>query len=135
MRLDILANLLVTAGLGQLGSTIFIHRMDESVGNGLLLKAPIAGIPTIPELPGYYKAPFQIIVRNLVQADGDALAAQATQVLTITEQSFNNLDGTFAMQIKQMYPTRLPIVYPRSTGNYTEWSINMHADYVMAPGE
>lgn len=131
MRIDLLAKILQDAGLGTMGQDIFIHRMNSEVHQGIMLKLPIAGIPTMPELPGYFKCDFQIIVRAVDQATGDQLAANAAKALTFYERDLTNDDGSFAMQVKQIYPIKLPIVFPRSTGHGTEWSVNMHIAYVL----
>lgn len=131
MRMDLLAQVLQDAGLGVIGDDIFIHRMNAEVSQGIMLKMPIAGIPTMPELPGYFKTDFQIIVRAADQLTGDDLAARATAALTFYSRDLTNDDGSFAMQVKQLYPIKLPIIYPRSPGYGTEWSVNMHIDYVL----
>lgn len=131
MRLDLLSQLLEDAGLGVQGQTIFIHRMDAECNQGIMLRMPIAGVPSNPELPLYYKATFQAIIRAQAQAAGDLLAKQVADTLTIYNREFFDTSNNFLMQIKQMYPDRLPIVYPRSVGHDVEWSVNFHTDYVM----
>ena len=133
MRLDIIAGLIQTAGLGVMGQNIFIHRMGAEVVEGILLKLPIDGITTDFDLPGYYKTTFQVIVRARLQADGDTLAKALTELLTIYSTDYNDpTSGNFALQIKQMFPAKLPIVYPRSDGQGIEWSLNLYACYVQA---
>jgi hypothetical protein len=131
MRLDIIAKILEDAGLGVQGQSIFIHRMGEEVAQGILIRVPIVGTPVNPELPDYYKGEVQVIVRASTQAVGDGLAKQVMDLLTIYNRDFYDAQGVFQFQIKQMYPMKLPIVYPRSTGYATEWSMNMHLDCVM----
>ena len=131
MRLDLLAALIEQQGLGTRGVDIFIHRMDAEISKGILLKLPIAGIDTDYDLPGYYKTDFQVIIRAQRQEDGDDLAKQLNKLLTMYGRDFTNTDASFAMQVKQMYPAKLPIVYPRSDGHGIEWSLNIHAAYVM----
>lgn len=125
MKLDILAALLQTAGLGTIGTDIFMHRMEATCARGILLRNPIDGILVDNNLPGYHKTAIQAIIREDTQAVGDTRAKLVMAVLTMGRRDF---DG---MQIKQMYPTKLPIVYPRSVGRGIEWSINLHADYVL----
>jgi hypothetical protein len=70
-------------------------------------------------------------VRAPLQTVGDTLSKSVSNTLTIYNRDFA-VNGQFALQIKQMYPTHLPIVYPLSDGRLIEWSINMHADFVLA---
>ena len=133
MRLDLLADMLQTAGMGTEGVDIFIHRMPAETTEGILLRIPPVGIRNSPELPNYYRAEFQAIVRNANQQAGDLVASQLLNLLTINRRTFTNSDNTFAMEIKQMWNDKLPIVYPRTDGYGLEWSIDLHADYVMMP--
>lgn len=131
MRLDILAQLLEDTGLGVQGQSIFIHRMDAECTKGILLRLPIAGVETDFNLPDYYRAEFQAIVRAQIQAEGDVLAKSVTAALTFYNRDFFDTNGVFQLQVKQMYPAKLPIVYPRSDGHGIEWSLNFCAAYVQ----
>jgi hypothetical protein len=133
MRLDILAQVLVDAGLGTIGTDIFMHRMDANAVRGILLRNPIDGVAVDPTLPKYYKSALQAIVREETQAAGDAKAAAIIAALTFYNREFRAPTAPFAliMQVKQLYPTKLPIIYPRSVGRGIEWSCNFHADYVL----
>lgn len=131
MRFDILAQLLQDAGLGTQGQTIFIHHMDVSATSGILLRAPLEGIKNDYNLPGYHKTKIQVIVRGLIQADGDALAARVSNTLTFYNRIFLNPDNSFAMQVNHICPASLPIIYPRSPAKEIEWSITFETCYVL----
>lgn len=132
MILEFLAKDLQDAGLGTIGTDIFIHQIDENVVKGIVLRLPIAGIPTDYNLPGFYHATIQVIARSALQVEGDAMAASIKRALTsLQRRVYLNPDDSFAMQLNQMYLEKLPIVYPRSTGYSKEWSLNFYACFVI----
>ncbi len=133
MNLELIAAALVKEGLGIIGEDIFMHRMEQNCPKGILLKLPIDGIRIDQNLPRYHKTALQAIIRDISQEAGDAKAALVTAALTMSRRDFRATVAPYGllMQVKQMYPTRLPIVYPRSDGRGIEWSVNLHADYVL----
>lgn len=136
MKLELLSELLEQRGLGTRGTDIFVHRMDAECPKGILLRLPIAGIDTDFNLPGYYKTQIQAIIRDANQQSGDAMAVRVMAQLTMYERIFTDPDtGAFLMQINQMYPAKLPIIYPRSEGQEIEWSLNFDVSYAIPPLE
>ena len=129
-----MATILAQAGLGEIGSTIFEHHMPADCRKGILVRAPLLGIKIDHYLPGYYRTMIQVIVRDVRHGAGATKAQQVLDLLTIQKPtSYNDpADATNqALQINQMLPETLPIVYPRSVGNGYEFSINLDASYVM----
>jgi Bacteriophage minor capsid protein len=132
MRLDLLAQYLQDQNLGVQGQTIFVHRMPANVTEGILLRAPLAGVKIDWNLPGYLKHEIQVIVRANVQDRGDTLAKQVSDALTLYRRTFNDATGAKAMFVHQMLPNALPIVYPRAAnGQEIEWSINIDCNYTQ----
>ena len=75
-----------------------------------------------------------MIVRSASYEAGKTLADQVRKAMTITRRTnYADDQGRLLMRIISMSPTTLPIVYPRTPGNLTEWSINFDASYFM-PG-
>lgn len=134
MRLDLLAKELESLNLGTTSGPavdIFVHRMSEECAEGILLRNPLDGVPIDQNLPGYHKSGLQAIVRGKVQSAGDIKSKAVVHALTMYRRNFYE-NGNLAMEVKQLYPTKLPIVYMRSDGRTIEWSLNFHADYVLS---
>lgn len=139
MNLDCISQLLINGGAATaLGVDLFQFHMPEDCEQGILLKLPIQGIPINHYIPGFFKARFQAIVRSPTHTFGDPLALLVSKLLTVSNVFFPGSSPAFI--IKQMFPTTLPVVYPRSAGNIYEWSINLECCYLMrvaetAPGD
>jgi hypothetical protein len=121
MNLLPLAQLLETDGLGVQGKSIFVNMIPESAPRGILLRNKLQGTVINYELPGYYKAKFQIIVRSSSYADGEALMAQALVALTVA----NTQVGPLFM--RYMRPHTQSVVYPLSKGNLLEFALDFDA--------
>jgi hypothetical protein len=130
MRVDLLAQYLESKGLGEIGLTIFAHRMPNDCKTGIVVKFSHVGVKVNRNLPGYYRtSDLQVIVRSPDQQSGDRLAKQVSDTLTLYNTDF--ADGsTVVMTIKQMFPLHLPIVYPRLNGEELEFSINFDTTYI-----
>lgn len=135
MKLEFLAQVLVDADIGTLGTDIFVHYMPGECRRGVLLKNPLAGTNVDPGLPGYYRTKMQAIVRAETQADGEDLAKKVGKALKMFNRKFLNVDGSLAMQVNHIYPAQQPIVYPYTPGQTIEWSLNYHTSYVQPDDE
>jgi len=131
MKLEILAQVLVDAGLGTIGTDIFVHRLGADCKQGIMLREPLAGIPVDQNLPDYYKHDIQMIVRASDQAAGDTLATNAMKALTFYNRIFNDINGALVMKVNHIYPKYLPVTYPRLDGQGIEWSVDINTAYVM----
>jgi hypothetical protein len=131
MRLDLLAQLLQDAGVGTIGEDIFVHRMDADTVRGVLLREPLDGVPVDANIPDYFKHNIQVIVREVDQAAGDALATRTRKALTFYNREFLDNANVLQMKVNQLYPRTLPRPYPRLQGDGIEWSMDMFANYVM----
>ena len=131
MRYDLIAKVIQDAGFGTMGTDIFIHRMDEVCLNGILIRGPLDGIPTDDNLPDYYRGSLQIVIRNVDQLTGDDIARRLRPVLEMEREVFLDTSGNVLMDVKQIFLTKLPIVYLRSVGHAIEWSLNFKTYYVM----
>ncbi|MCK1543422.1 hypothetical protein IVB12_16010 [Bradyrhizobium sp. 179] len=130
MKLEILAQLLQDAGLGTIGTDIYVHSMPADVRKGILLRDPLAGTKVDPGLPGYYRSRLQAIVRAPAHAEGKTLSDAVAKKLEMGKRIFNNDDGSLSMQVNYIYLEQLPIVYPWTPANALEWSLNFVTSYV-----
>lgn len=118
MILEALAGVVQTAGLGVPGKTLFIHTIPSNVKSGIGLLMPLDGIAIDSELPGYRKGKVQAIVRHVEHALGATMANSVMDALT-----FLNRDLT-GIHVHYCRPRHEPIVFPKSTGDLLEFSIN-----------
>lgn len=116
MNLFPLAQKMEVDGLGILGETIFINMIPAECKQGILLRNPLRGTKIDYELPGYYKAKFQLIVRSQSYDQGDELINAAFTSLTLSDV----VVGTMAVQF--MRPLTKPVVFPLSKGNLLEFA-------------
>lgn len=131
MRYDLIAKVIQDAGFGTMGTDIFIHRMDEVCLEGILIRGPLDGIPTDDNLPDYYRGSMQVIIRSSNQVTGDDIARRLAPVIEMERRVFTAPDGSLEMDVKQIFLTKLPIIYLRSVGRSIEWSLNFKTYYVM----
>jgi minor capsid protein len=131
MKLEYLAQVLQDAGLGTIGTDIFVDYMPAEVTKGVVLKNPLAGTPVDPNLPDYYRTRLQAIVRAPTRDVGNELSDRVGKALKMFNRKFYDLNGKLAMQINHIYPAQLPIVYPYTPGNVIEWSLNFVTSYVQ----
>ncbi|CCG43292.1 minor capsid protein [Magnetospirillum molischianum] len=123
MKIDDLADRLGEKGVGVVGVDVFTHYMPDTCEAGVLL---LLGDDPIDAEIGSYRpnAKFQAVVRHSQYPAGFALADKVIDALTIMEEK------TAGMFINFCRPRHEPVVFPRSTGNLLEWSINFDANYV-----
>lgn len=125
MNLEILAHKLQTDGVGKKGVDIFIQHMPQSAETGILLRMPYIGAPIDYELPGYRRERFNLIVRSKKYQTAEALVRKAMTSLTVSETQLTGMD------IRFMRPERLPISYPLSEADMTEFLVIFEAVYVI----
>jgi hypothetical protein len=131
MKLELLAQVLQDADCGVIGETIFVHRMDAETRIGILLRNPLDGTPVDPNLPGYYRSKLQAIVRHDSQAEGDLLADKVGKALKMFNRRFTGPGNQLVMKVNHIFPSQLPITYPRLPGQGIEWSLNFTTSYVQ----
>jgi len=124
MKFEPLADYLDGQGIVTKGQTLFIHYMPQTIKIGALMLGKLTGTPIDPELPGYYKTGFRIIVRHQDIVDGLAMANQIKDALNMRNVE---LPG---MSIRYIVPKHEPVLFPISEGDHLEISINFDAVYV-----
>ncbi|HEV7286883.1 MAG TPA: minor capsid protein [Kaistia sp.] len=132
MRLEGLADRLQSAGLGTLGTDLFVYIMPDTVTEGVLLRttpADAAGAPigaTVDhELPGYRPgARMQLVVRAPTYPAGFDKARAATAALRVEKPV--DICGDHFNFIRDLHE---PIVHPRADGSL-EFAVNFVCNYV-----
>jgi hypothetical protein len=125
MHLEPIAALLEQQGVGVRAKTIFINAMRVE-DTGILLKPDYKGTRIDPELPGYFKGAFALVVRAKTYAEGAALIKRAMAVLWIERET--ELDE--GMTVKWCRAQTLPINYPVPASGVVEFVANIDCCYV-----
>lgn len=117
MNLISVAQQLEDAGIGVMGKTIFINMIPAEAPKGILLRNDLRGTAINYELPGFFKAGFQLIARAASYTEGEALIKDAILALTVKfPQQIGN------QRFAYMRPRTQPVVYPLSKGSLLEFS-------------
>lgn len=120
-----LAELIETASLGRAGRDLFVHFMPHTIKKGILLIDGVSGSKRDPYIPGYRRGKFQAIVRTTTRLEGENLAFQLADLLTLDN---TRLTG---VHVKRIAPIHDPLVYPYSDGSALEFSTNFEAVYAL----
>lgn len=131
MKLELLAKVLQDAGIGTIGTDIFVHAMPAEVKQGVMLRNPLAGTKVDANLPDYYRTTLQAIVRDTGHAAGDVKAKTVAAALKMFNRKFFDDGGGLVMKVNHIFPEQLPIVYPHTPSNSIEWSLNFVTSYVQ----
>lgn len=126
MSLEAIAAILEDAGLGIMGSSIFVHNIPASATNGILIRQLRGGAIIDPELPGWRRWTFMMIVRATELNTGMDLMRQAVEALS-SENEHVEQDLLW----KYRRPESEPMVYPLSSGANYELQVNIDACYVI----
>lgn len=131
LSVEHIANVLAAANVGEIGKTLFAHRMPAEVTKGVLVLAPLAGDEIDHELPGWRRGRFQIIARARTPLEATMLALQATLALTWHKTRILPEAPPFpAVEVRYLRPMHDPAVYPKSEGNLVEASVNFETAHI-----
>lgn len=130
MKLEAIATKLAGEGLGLVqAQNLFVHHMPADTTPGVMLRFYFGGTDIDPELPGYRKTSFQMIVRDSDYARGMALANSISTALNSdTTASAFTIPGI--TQVNYIRPRSEPFVYPLSAGSQWEFLVTFDACYV-----
>ncbi|WP_431854307.1 hypothetical protein [Azospirillum sp.] len=151
MRLEDMQRRLAGAGVGTIGTDLFVHSMPAEVMRGVMLNvgATIDSLYSMPaevargmtltvsaagdaanhEIPGYWPAAsFQIIVRAISHEDGFALMERAIEAATITQPTTL---GPY--RINHARPRHDVVVGSRADGNGLEFTVTFDVNLVAIP--
>ena len=121
MNLEIIANLIIEAGLGVEGVSLFIDHMPETCEVGVMIRNPLQGNPINHYIPGYEKWQFQIIVRDRKHVDGQRRSDALGALLYFSNRDFMQDNGV-NLHVNFCRPRTRPVTYPRLPNNLIEWS-------------
>jgi hypothetical protein len=113
--------MIVNAGLGVLGTSLFIDHMPETCEVGVMIRNPLQGNPINHYIPGYEKWQFQIIVRDRTHVGGETRSNAISKLLYFGNMNFTQADGSNLL-INFCRPRTKPVTYPRLPNNLIEWS-------------
>lgn len=132
MWLEDLGNYLRAQNVAGIGSSVFVYTLKEN-DVGAMLTAHTSGVLASLDIPDYYKGPLQLVVRATNPKDAEQQATAIVKVLSSTEKQKLGQAIGFTLptiQVNYVYPRHLPVVYPRSDGNYYEASVNFDICFV-----
>ena len=116
------ANYLASNGFGVVGNTLFYDHMPADT-EGILLRAPLTGVPVDPYIAGLRKTSLQVIVRA---SDPDNGSTQAYELFDFL-RGVNIEMGEIIARV--LFPRHEPIAMPPSDGGYYEYSLNLDFTY------
>lgn len=108
--------------LDSAGSQIIrVATLEADLPRGILVKTPIDGLMSNPEMPGYLKGTIQVIVRGTDPEADDALARSIMAGLRVIGEPLSLVN----YRLNCFYPlNEEPIMYPINDGGLFEHSIN-----------
>lgn len=115
-----------------IGTNVFIYTLKEN-DVGAMLTSHTAGMLSSKDIPDYYKGALQLIVRSNSAKDAEVQAAAVSKLLSSQEkQKLGQGEGLTlpSIQVNYIYPRHLPVVYPRSDGDFYEASVNFDICFV-----
>jgi hypothetical protein len=93
--------------------------MPVDAKRGVLLTNDLMGISVDPELPGYHRASFQVVVRDVSYKEGHDRAQRILDLLHTQKRL-----ALGAWTFNWILARHLPVAFPRSEGNMREFSVN-----------
>lgn len=115
-----------------IGNSVFIYTLKEN-DVGAMFTSHTAGMLTSKDIPDYYKGPLQLIVRSNSPRDAEAQAKAISDLLSSQEKRKRGEDVGLVLPsilVRYIYPRHLPVVYPRSDGDFYEASVNFDICFV-----
>jgi hypothetical protein len=123
--------ILVSAGVGVAGKDLFCHTIPATVSAGLAIVGSLAGSDIDYDLPGWRQGRIQVIVRNANHQAGLTKSRQVIAALTLNDRDLPAVAGAPAIRLRRLRAIHDPIVYPRSTGDVLEFSMNFEAIWIV----
>jgi hypothetical protein len=117
--------ILQTAGVGTLGTDLFIGTMPAEVKSAAMLREPLSGAPVDDGHENFFNTEFQVIVRDPDPLAGYQRCLAISQALRVNRMT-NLANG---VEISWMVPKTLPISYPKGTADDIEVSCRISVGY------
>lgn len=134
MIFDILEQKIIDVNLGTPGSSLFRNFMPADCLQGVLLRAPLAGIAVDPTIIGWHKSRMQVVVRHTDPVDGYDYAMKVIKALTFQGNDVyprNQERGEARLML--FFPETLPVQFPLLEGNAIEWSVHFKTAFSIEP--
>lgn len=129
MIYDILEGKLVAAGFIP-GDTLFRNFMPAETVVGVMVRAPLSGIPINPFIPGFFRTKLQVISRHRDPVEGMLMAKQIAEVLKVDAvEAYPASVERGPAHITLFQPDTLPIQFPQMDGNAYEISQHFNAAF------
>ena len=103
---------------------IFTQVIPANMSQAVMLAGGI-GMPVDPELPGFHKGSFQAVVRHSKSRDAEEIAQLVSDALET--ELMVDLDS---IRVNYIRPRHLPLVFPRSDGDFYEAVVNFDLCFV-----
>lgn len=96
-----------------------VQTLPAGVDLAMMIAAPLTGMGVDPELPGFHKGPFQLVVRHRTAKEAEELAQRVSDAV----ETEIGVDLT-KVHINYIRPRHLAVSFPRSDGDYFEAVVN-----------
>lgn len=104
---------------------IFIHSLPEDSKEGILITHGLNGASLDPDLPGYKRAKFQVIVRALDYESGYELSKSIIDIYSAIKS-----EKVLSIFVYFIQPLHDPLAFPVSKGGFTEFSVTYETVYI-----
>lgn len=106
-----------------------VTTLEADLADGVMVKSPLDGMFSTPELPGYMTGNIQVIVRSRDPLGGFDLADRLMTAMTVKPGAVPvDLAG---YRLKGLSPTTgEPITYPVNDADLFEHSVNFYANVI-----
>lgn len=105
------------------GEAVYMYNMPENVTRGIEILHNLNGAMLDQEMWGYRKGKFQTIVREKNFQSGYSLAKQVMDALKVSRVTQGST------YIHFITPLHDPVAFPKSAGDFIEFSINYETAY------
>jgi len=124
LAMEQIVGVLVTAGLGTAGSSLFAYDLPPTTNQALVALTQMADTMLDSQLAGFWIGSFQLIGRDPALQGLRTRLVAATTALTWQKPRQLPASGDMpAVTLSHCRPRHHPIFFPRSPGGYLEASI------------
>lgn len=127
MWLADMADFMRTLNVSGVGNKVYVQTIPPETIPAAMVVVPLVGVNVDEELPGYHEGSFQIIVRAANPSQAYTIAKAFSDGLTL-----RNTTVSANVYITRLQPRHLPVVYPRSTADQFEASVNFDMNIVLS---
>lgn len=132
MWIEELANYIRAQNIEGIGESVYCYTLKQN-NMGAMLTSHNTGINTINDLPDYYKGVLQIIVRSNNPKDSQTQINAIVSLLNSNERRKTGMGMTLDLtetKFNFILPKHIPVIYPRSDGDFYEASVNFDVCFV-----